>query len=244
MESSLPEEQASKVTEKAAYKADFQELETLEKVVGANPLKLWDTYRLQALTWRSLALLLIPGTLLASALTLSTFYLLETRIEVPATPEPGFYYIENIPDKTFVQTALRLTNLITTYQPDTALPQFLDARNMLWQPALQRFQRDIIGKDFAVIQKTKRSQIFYVNTKNIVLTRHDDFVEVMIPGKRKKLLNDEMPDYQEIAWFIKMSTVAPNSFNQFGIVVYSLELKNKKPDGVKDTTKGKVFIKK
>ena len=214
----------SKKPKKISLKDDLQFVERLDGHVGADPMKLWEAYREQSLMWRALALLLLPGTLLATTMAFSTFFWSDTRIEVPPAPEPGFYKVDNIPDGVFLQKARRVTTLISSYQPSTAENQFVEARKMMWEPILSRFQKEYVKDELKKIKRTSRSQMFYVNTKGLQITRFDDHVIVRIAGKRKKFLDKELSKMDDIAWFVTMSTVPPNKLNRFGIVVTNFKL--------------------
>ncbi len=215
---------SSEKAKKFSIKEDLQFVERLDKHVGADPMKLWEAYREQSLMWRALALLLLPGTLLAVTMAFTTFFWSDTRIEVPPAPEPGFYKVDNIPDRVFLQKARRLTTLISSYQPVTAKNQFSEARKMLWEPILSRFQKEYVKDEFKNIKRTNRSQMFYINTKGLQITRFDDHVIVRIAGKRKKFLGKELSKLDDIAWFVTMSTVPPNALNRYGIVVTNFKL--------------------
>src|SRR5690606_19183921 len=107
-------------------------------------IRLWENYRDQALLWRAIALLQIPSTLI---LTIFAFYLwgsTEITLNVPAKPLPGLYSAFEIPDAEFFNVATSYVNLVATYQPAVARRQFVKAREMLKEPMLEIFDREMM----------------------------------------------------------------------------------------------------
>ena len=115
--------------------------------------------------------------------------------------------------------------MIASYQPDTAENQFKDVRKFLWQPALSKFQLEYLNKELAIIKDTARSQMFYVSNDKTEIHRFDEYVEVKMLGRRKKLLREQLSKMDQVEWTIRMTTVPPNVHNFYGIVVHSLNMK-------------------
>ena len=99
---------AGQAARKKSINEDLREIEKLDDVIGADPMKLWEGYLEQSLMWRALTLLALPTTILSICLATFTFLMADTRIEIPAAPEPGFYKLEDIPDKMFIGRAKRV----------------------------------------------------------------------------------------------------------------------------------------
>jgi len=209
---------------KSSIAEDLKEIEKLDDVIGADPMKLWEGYLEQSLMWRALSVLALPTTILSICLAVFTFLMADTRIEIPAAPEPGFYKLEDIPDHILTSKAKRLITLISSYQPDTAGNQFKEARKLLWQPALSKFQLEYINKELGIIKDTARSQMFYIANSKTEIHRFDEYVEVKIFGRRKKLLRDQLSKMDKVEWSVRMTTVPPNVHNFHGIVIHSLNM--------------------
>ncbi len=216
---------AGQAARKKSINEDLREIEKLDDVIGADPMKLWEGYLEQSLMWRALTLLALPTTILSICLAVFTFLMADTRIEIPAAPEPGFYKLEDIPDKMFIGRAKRVLSMIASYQPDTAENQFKDVRKFLWQPALSKFQLEYLNKELGIIKDTARSQMFYVSNDKTEIHRFDEYVEVKMLGRRKKLLREQLSKMDQVEWTIRMTTVPPNVHNFYGIVVHSLNMK-------------------
>ncbi len=131
----------------------LKDVEKTPTRTGADTVRLWERYRDQALLWRALALLQIPTTFLAIGAALIMFFFADTVIQVPEKPEPGMYSVKQLPDAQFISAATRVVNSIATYQPETARIQFTDTRKMLWQPALGKFDEEMMQKEIQAIEE-------------------------------------------------------------------------------------------
>jgi len=208
---------------RGALKRGVRDLERVADRVGPDTVKLWDSYREQALLWRAIALLQLPALFFASILALITFFYSDQVVEAPPKPEPAFLSVNDISDQDFILKAKKLVSLLTSYQPETAERQFEIARKSLWEPALSAFNKEFLQKQIRIIEETKRSQLFYFSEKQIKLTRGEDFVEARIPGERQKLIGKTPMPSDQIAWYIKFTTIPRNELNQLGIVVIDLK---------------------
>ena len=210
-----------------ALKKGIRQLEKVGGRAGADTVRLWEGYRDQAYLWRAIALLQIPATLLAVVMALVMFFFADTVVEVPAQPQPGHYSIKQLPDAQFIDAALQLTNLISSYQPNTARQQFLTARQLLWEPALSEFEESMLGKELQAIEETSRSQLVFINPSLIRVIRDPQKgqVEVRVPGTRQKLIRNSPTPVDEIVYYITMTTIPRNTHNEFGIVATDIRLR-------------------
>jgi hypothetical protein len=206
----------------------LKDVEKTANRTGADTVRLWERYRDQALLWRALALLQIPTTFLAIGAALIMFFFADTVIQVPEKPEPGMYSVKQLPDAEFISAATRVVNSIATYQPETARIQFTDTRKMLWQPALGKFDEEMMQKEIQAIEETRRSQLFIINQSLVRVNRYPerDTVEVRLPGTRYKLIGTDQLKPEQMVYFVKMTTIPKNPQNEYGIVVFNLERKD------------------
>ena len=207
---------------RGALKRGIRDLERVSQRVGPDTIKLWDSYREQALLWRALALLQLPALFFAFILAMITFFYSDKVIEAPSKPEPGYLEVSDVSDKDFVIAAVNVVNLITSYQPETAGRQFKLARRSLWEPALSVFNKEYIEKQVKFIENTNRSQLFYLSKPQLKIVREKGFVEVRVPGKRKKLIGETPRPIDEMAWYVRLTTIPRNELNPLGIVVTDL----------------------
>lgn len=212
---------------KRALVNDLKQVELVDGRAGADTLRLWEHYRDHAYMWRAIAILQFPTTVLALGAALLMYYTADTIIEVPEKPQPGHYSIKQLPDSEFIDVATKVVNLITTYQPHDAKEQFYAARKFLWEPALSEFEEVMVKKELKYIVETSRSQIFFIDTKQIKVERFPDLdkVVVRIPGVRQKLISQRPYAPEEMVYYIKMTTIPRNIHNEYGIVVVDIRLK-------------------
>lgn len=211
-----------------SVKENVQQLEKVAGRAGSDTIRLWEGYRDQAYLWRSLSLLQMPATALSIFAALVMYFFADTIIEVPESPQPGYYSVKQLPDSHFISTAVKVVNLIATYQPHIADKQFTTARKYLWEPALTEFEKTMIGDELRAIQETKRSQMFFVNPRLIRVDRYPehDKVVVRVPGIRQKLIGNQPLPADEMVYYVKMTTIPRNVHNEYGIVVIDLKLRN------------------
>lgn len=208
-----------------------RQLERVDGRAGADTVRLWEGYREQATLWRALALLQMPTTALAIIMALIMFFFADTIIEVPPKPQPGRYSAKQLPDAQFVDVAQQVINLIATYQPVNARGQFSAARKYLWEPALTEFETSMLQDELRAIEQTKRTQIFYINEKNIKVERFPerDLIEVRLSGQRQKLIGDRPLPADHLVYYVRMTTIPRNAQNEYGIVVVDLRLRQTSP---------------
>ncbi|HMO19050.1 MAG TPA: hypothetical protein PKA63_13165 [Oligoflexia bacterium] len=208
-------------------KKDIQELERVAGRAGSDTIRLWEGYREQAFFWRALSLIQVPGTALAIAAALSMFFFADTIIEVPEHPQPGFYSVKQLPDSQFINVAREVVNLISTYQPAVVERQFRTARRYLWEPALSEFESTMLTTELNAVLETKRSQMFFINPRLIKVERfpEHDTVVVRIPGLRQKLIGNQPLAPDELAYYVKMTTIPRNVHNEYGIVITDIHLR-------------------
>lgn len=188
-------------------------------------VRLWENYKEQALLWRALALLQIPGTLVALIFALITYINATTILNVPAKPLPGYYAASEIPDAEFISAATEFVNLIATYQPLTARRQLTEASKSLFEPMLERFEADMLGRELTAIENTRRTQIYFVDPTKTELTRNpDDSVTVTLVGERQKIVAGEVLPNVMTQFRITMNTVPRSVLNQYGIVITNIEV--------------------
>jgi hypothetical protein len=216
-------------TQKKSLAKDLRQIEVVEGRAGADTLKLWEHYRDHAFMWRAIALFQLPATFLAILAAVLMYYTADTKIEVPERPQPGMYSIKQLPDSEFIDVATKLINLITTYQPHSARQQFFSARKFLWEPALSEFENAYVKGELRVIEETSRSQIFFIDPKQIKIERHRDVdrVVVRLPGVRQKLLGQKPLPPDEMVFYVKMTTIPRNIHNEYGIVVVDMRLETR-----------------
>lgn len=213
--------------QKIDIKSDLKQLERVGGRAGSDTIRLWDSFREQALMWRALALLQIPSTAIAITAALIMYFFADTIIEVPERPQPGYYSVKQLPDSQFINAATSVINLMATYQPSVAERQFKTARKYLWEPALSEFEDKMMGEELRAIQETKRSQMFFINPRLIKVERFPDIdlVVVRVPGQRLKLIGDKPLGTDEMIFYVKMTTIPRNVHNEYGIVVTDIRLR-------------------
>ena len=204
-------------------------LATIEHVdgrAGADTFRLWESYKEQALLWRIIALVQIPITLVAVIFGLITYITADIVIEPPETPQPGMYSIKNLPDSEFLKVATEVVNLMATYQSNTAERQFRKAREYLWEPALSEFERVFVKEHVRAVNEQSRSQAFLINNDLVNVRRYPslDMVIVRIPGTRLSLIGKKPLD-DEIAFYLKMTTIPRSAYNPSGIIIFDVRIK-------------------
>lgn len=206
---------------------DLRQVEQTDGRAGPDTIKLWESYRDQAYMWRALTLLQIPGTLVAIAAALIMYYTADTVIEVPERAQPGHYSTKQLPDSEFIDVATQVVNLISSYQPTTARMQFEGALKYLWEPALTEFVQSMMDAELPTILRTSRSQMFFIDTRQIKVERHPEFdkVVVRLPGVRQKLIGSKPLPPDEMVYYVKMTTIPRNIHNEHGIVVVDIRLR-------------------
>ena len=195
----------------------------------SDTVKLWESYREQALLWRALSLLQIPATLVA---VLLAYYMANTRnitLKVPQKPLPGLYAVQEIPDSEFVDVATEFVNLIATYQPTVARRQFTAAMDLLKEPMLSKFHDEMMQIELKAIENTNRTQIFFVDPLRTTIRRgRKRQVTVSLAGERMKIISGKELPLVKTRFTITMTTIPKNRFNPYGIVVTNIVAENLK----------------
>ena len=208
-----------------AIKKDIRQVEEVAGKAGADTIRLWDGYRDQALLWRAIAILQLPITALAVIMAMITIYTSNPIVNVVPLPLPGRYDIAHLPDPLFINKATELVNLIASFQPQIARSQFDLAEQMLWEPALTRFQQDMQQTELRAIEETSRSQLFFINEANVKIERfpEEKRLVVQLPGTLQKLIGNSPLPAEYVAYKITMSIIPRTPANEYGIVVTNIE---------------------
>ena len=187
-------------------------------------------YHKKSLMWRAIALFQLPITLIA---VVTAYHLATTRnvtLNVPEKPLPGWYPVHEIPDSEFVDVSQEFVNLISTYQHTVAGRQFNAAKELLKEPALSKFEEDMINVELFAIEDTQRSAEFIVkpNRTRVVRSRKNQVV-VHLTGDRFKLVSGKQLDPVRIKFKITMTTDKEMKANPFGIVITDIVAEELKP---------------
>lgn len=215
-------------SQKAAAKAAktlLNQTSVKEGKSQADTVKIWENFREQAMLWRALALLQIPGTLIALFFALVMWWNRETILNVPAKPLPGYYQAYEIPDAEFISVATNYVNLVSTYQPTTAARQFQEAEKYLTEPIITTFATDMKQNELKAIENTRRTQTYYVDPTQTEITRNenDGTVAVYFKGEREKIVAGQSVPGAITQFLVKMTTIPRNTLNEYGIVIYNVE---------------------
>ena len=189
-------------------------------------LRLWDGYKEKAFLWRGFALIQIPATAIMLVAAMVFFVTADITIDVPAKPEPGTYSVKELPDAHFISVATSVVNLISSYQPFTARSQFIRARRYLLEPALSDFHREFMKKKLPSVEEMSRSQLFFIDPARVRVERINNYVVVKLPGARRKFFQNKALGGEQVAWYVKMTTIPRNLHNEYGIVVTDLKIEN------------------
>lgn len=182
-------------------------------------IRLWESYRDQALLWRSLALLQIPATLVAVLFAWVMWANREITLDVPAKPLPGRYAAQEIHDSEFIEVGTNFINLISSYQPAVARRQFSRAREMVIEPYLTQFNIDVMDKELKTVETTSRTQLFFIDPSKTTIDRSNDKIIVTFIGERQKFVAGKEVDPVTTRYDITLTTVPRNDLNPYGIVV-------------------------
>ena len=216
------------VAKAIAGKADslIRETKVNDHKKETETIRLWESYRDHAMLWRSLALLQIPGTLACLVLCTILFVYRTTIINVPAKPLPGKYSVDEINDTEFQEVATSFINLIASYQPAVARRQFTKAREMLGEPLLTQFDKDMMGAELKAIEGTKRTQLYFVDPARNEFIRNEMGVQVTMVGYRIKYIAGKELPAVITKYTITLATVPRNDLNPYGIIVTNIANEN------------------
>ncbi len=189
-------------------------------------IRLWEGYRDMAMMWRTLALIQVPATLIATLMALVFYYSQNIILNVPAKPLPGVYSTQEIHNSEFMNTATNFINLIATYQPAIARRQFIKAREYIVEPMLSKFDEDMMGAEIKAIETTKRTQLYFVDPSKYSIERTNGEVNVTMIGDRQKILaGKELPSVMT-KYTITLATIPRNDINPYGIVIKNVAVEN------------------
>ena len=186
----------------------------------SDTIRLWENYRDQALLWRSLALLQIPATLLALVFSLILWHTRKITLNVPREPLPGQYSVEELPNEKFIEATTEYINLIATYTPATAQPQFLKASQMLKEPLLSKFNEEMLGGEIKAIEQTNRTQVFFSDpTRTETRRLSSTEMLVQVDGIRLKIVGGQELPPAPTRFLVQLTTIPRNVLNPYGIVI-------------------------
>ena len=191
----------------------------------ADTIRLWENYKEQALLWRSLCLLQIPTTLTALIVALVLWHNRSITLNVPRQPLPGSYSAQEIPNEKFIESATELVNLIATYTPANARPQFKKAKEFLVDPLLTQFEDEMMGAEIKMIESTGRIQMFLVDPDpaKLLIVRNGNEVKVQMDGARLKFIGGKELPAVATRYLITMTTIPRNVLNPYGIVISNIQ---------------------
>lgn len=202
----------------------LQDANIIDAKKGSDTIRLRESYRDQATLWRALTLIQIPTTLIALLLAMVLWFNREVILNVPEKPLPGMYAAQQIPDTEFINTTTNFINLIASYQPAIARRQYGEARKMLTEPMLSRFDREMIETELKTIERTKRTQIFFVDPTKTAITRADRSVTISMTGERLKIISGRELPMIATTYEVTMGLLPRNSLNPYGIVVTNVKV--------------------
>lgn len=195
----------------------------------SDTIKLWESYRAQAVLWRAIALLQIPATSLAIILAITLWMTRSITLKVPGKPLPGVYAAQEIPDTEFINFASDFLNLFASYQPNVVRRQYERASMMITEPFLTKFKNDILPLELKAIETTSRTQFFFADPEAIKVERDGKNVNVSFTGDRLKIVAGQELPLVKTKFIITLSMVPRNSLNPYGIAVSNFtteEIKN------------------
>lgn len=207
-----------------AGKKIFKEASITDLKGETDTIRLWESYRDQALLWRAMALLQIPATLVALIFALIMWSNRSILLKVPSDPKPGTYSAMEIPDAKFIEAAQDLVGLVGTYTPANAQSQFLMARAMLKEPLLSKFDLEMMQQELKAITDTSRTQVFFADPTVTTIQRKGDSAFVVLTGARTKIVAGTDLGTIPVRYGITLTTVPRNVLNPYGIVVSNIEV--------------------
>ncbi|MCC6952808.1 MAG: hypothetical protein IT290_01685, partial [Deltaproteobacteria bacterium] len=96
----------------------------------------------------------------------------------------------------------------------------------LWEPALTQFEKEIMVDEMKTILDTRRTQLFLIVPEHIRVYRdaEPDMVIVRVPGVRQKLIGNQPLPTDEVVYYVKLTTIPRNLFNEYGIMAVDIRL--------------------
>ena len=185
----------------------------------SDTIKLWESYRSQALLWRAIALLQIPATSLAVILAMLLWSTRSITLRVPAKPLPGTWAAQDIPDTEFVNFAQDFVNLLASYQQNVARRQYERAAMMVTEPYLSKFKEEMLSFELRAIETTSRTQFFFADPTKITVTRDGRNIFVAFTGDRLKMVAGQELPLVKTKYTVQLSMIPRNPINPYGIAV-------------------------
>lgn len=207
------------MTKSAKAKQILDSSKVMDNMEQSDTLRVWESYRDQALLWRAIALLQIPATLASVVFAIVLWTTRSITLNVPLKPAPGIYQVQDIPDIEFIETVTEFVNLVASYQPSTARRQFDEAKKMLVEPLLSTFTADMIGNELKAIESTARTQLFYVDPAKTKVTREGGLITVSVEGDRLKIVAGKELPGTNVRYTVSLKTIPRNKLNPYGIVI-------------------------
>lgn len=182
-------------------------------------IRLWEGHREQALLWRSIALIQVPVTAIVVIFAIILWTTRSITLNVPSKPLPGMYMAQDIPDSEFIDVATDFLNLYATYRSSVARKQFVAAREMLNEPMLSKFDKEVLTVELKAIEGTNRTQIFYPDPTETKLVRNGREVSVSLTGERSKIIAGKELEPVVSRFTLTMTSIPRNRLNPYGIVI-------------------------
>lgn len=189
-------------------------------------IRIWESYREQALLWRALSLLQVPVTILSLILALALWSSRVNKIIPIREVKPGILNIREIPDVEFIDQSVELVNLIATYQPAVAKRQFSMARELLTEPVLSNFDQDVLGSELRAIEATSRTQLYFIDPSKTKIEKGDNSVTVTLTGDRQKIVAGKEMQGVSTKYSVTMKVIPKNKLNPFGIAISDIRVQD------------------
>jgi hypothetical protein len=182
-------------------------------------IRLWESHKEQALLWRSIALIQVPATCIALVFALILWTTRSITLNVPSKPLPGMYMAQDIPDSEFIDVATDFLNLYATYRSSVARKQFAAAREMLNEPMLSKFDKEVVTVELKAIEGTNRTQVFFPDPTETKLVRKGREITVSLMGERSKIIAGKELEPVVTRFTLTMTSIPRNKLNPYGIVI-------------------------
>ncbi len=204
---------------KEKLKALLNEGKVSEVRGESDTIKLWESYRQQALLWRAIALLQIPATAIACLLAIILWSTRSITLKVPPKPLPGTYAAQDIPNAEFINFAQDFVNLMSSYQHRVARRQFEAAALMITEPYLSRFRDELLTFELKAIETTSRTQFFFADPEKTTIERDGRELKVSFTGDRLKVVAGQELPLVKTKFTVHLRTIPRNPINPYGIAI-------------------------
>ena len=186
----------------------------------ADTIDLWSIYRDQAIAWKVISFLFIPGTICSILAALLIWNARIVNITVPKNPEPGLYQIKDISDVKLIKFASRFAKLVTTYEANIAKKQYKIALEMLRDPAYSKYKKELISDKFQDLENAINTQVYFIDPlKTKVVRDKRNAATVRLNGKLMKVISGRAMPNQILEFSVTLATVPRNSINPYGLVI-------------------------